>query len=284
MDELLWTGERLVTSIFNENSLEHLHRYSLVMEYGQEKRILDIACGEGYGSMLLSTVASEVVGADISLDAIQHARRKYIKDNLKFIVSSADAIQCENESFDIVVSFETIEHLNKHEEMLLEIKRVLKKGGILIISSPDKYNYSEKNNQNNPFHVHELYEFEFKELIKKYFSNSAFLEQRSDYVSLIKMNNQIDELCYKSGNYEKIDLQAVFEPIYWIAIASDKTLPQIKVPSVFKNDALNKRIYQTAIERDYFEKLSNLYLNSLPYKIGRIFLYPLRLFKRIIGL
>ena len=138
MEELNFTGERYVPGIKGDIEIEHLHRYALALELSKGKNVLDIASGEGYGSYLLSMLAKSVVGVDISKEAILHSSMKYIKSNLTFLCGSADRIPCESHSFDLVVSFETIEHHDKHEEMLQEIKRVLKPDGILILSSPEK--------------------------------------------------------------------------------------------------------------------------------------------------
>ncbi len=133
-----WTGERLETFVLNETTVEHLHRYGIVMPFIEDKTVLDIACGEGYGSKLLSSKALKVIGVDIDLETIEKASKKYGSSNLTFIQGSADKIPVKDGSIDTVVSFETIEHHDKHNEMMNEIKRVLKPGGILIISSPEK--------------------------------------------------------------------------------------------------------------------------------------------------
>ncbi|MGB7416076.1 MAG: class I SAM-dependent methyltransferase, partial [Thermosynechococcaceae cyanobacterium] len=127
----IWKGERLETHIYNEVAVEHLHRYAITMELVKGKKVLDLASGEGYGSSLMAQVASHVTGVDISQEALDHARKKYLKSNLLFLQGSADNIPVESNTIDIVVSFETIEHHDKHEEMLLEIKRILKSDGLL---------------------------------------------------------------------------------------------------------------------------------------------------------
>ena len=123
-----WTGERLETFIQNENTNEHLHRYAQCLELVTGKVILDIACGEGYGSNLLADEAVNVTGVDIDGETITKAAAKYKKNNLNFLKGTADKIPCSDGVFDVVVSFETIEHHNKHDEMMLEVRRVLKPG------------------------------------------------------------------------------------------------------------------------------------------------------------
>lgn len=81
---LPWTGERYLPEVVGDIRLEHLHRYLLARELVQGKDILDIACGEGYGSRLLAEVAKSVIGMDISQEAVAHARTCYLADNLHF--------------------------------------------------------------------------------------------------------------------------------------------------------------------------------------------------------
>ncbi|MEP6927289.1 MAG: class I SAM-dependent methyltransferase [Ginsengibacter sp.] len=180
-------GERLETHQFGEVMLEHLHRYAITLELCKNKVVLDIASGEGYGSNMLANVASNVTGVDISYEAINAANVKYARkqDNLEFIKGSADSIPTKSDLYDVVVSFETIEHHDRHKEMIAEIKRVLKPDGLLIISSPDKLFYSDKKGTTNPFHVKELYKDEFKSLLTDSFKNAELFRQNSFFCSLI---------------------------------------------------------------------------------------------------
>src|SRR6266446_5806955 len=139
------------------------------MALARGKSVLDIACGEGYGSAILAQVANLVIGVDIDPVSIKHARHCYYNQNLKFLVGSCESIPLPNNSVEIVTSFETIEHHDKHQEMMLEIKRVLKPGGLLIISSPNRFIYSDQPNYVNEYHVKELYYDELMELLGRHF-------------------------------------------------------------------------------------------------------------------
>lgn len=220
--ELPWTGERLVTSVLSYGAIDHLHRYAVAIQLVKEKDVLDIASGEGYGSNLLSLHSKSVVGVDISYEAVVHSSEKYVRRNLEFRQGSADKIPVSDYSIDVVVSFETIEHHDKHDEMLLEIKRVLRPNGILIISSPDKLNYSDLPKYSNPFHIKELYREEFVFLMKKYFTHTTFLNQKSISGSLIVPDSNQFLFQEFEGDYYKLetynDLQG---PIYNLCIASD---------------------------------------------------------------
>ncbi len=127
--ELPWTGERLVPSYVGNTALEHLHRYAFAREYAQDKDILDIACGEGYGAYLLADVARSVIGVDIAEEVVEHARRKYgDHPRLSFEIGTCSEIPLDDASVDLVVSFETLEHHGEHDQMLREVKRVLRRG------------------------------------------------------------------------------------------------------------------------------------------------------------
>ena len=137
-----FTGERYVPEVHGNIELEHIHRYLLACEIAAGMDVLDIACGEGYGAAILAGKAKSVIGIDISADSVDYARRRYTNANLEFKEGSCLEIPIPNDSFDLVVSFETIEHVDEHDQMMKELKRVLRPNGILLISSPDKYNYS----------------------------------------------------------------------------------------------------------------------------------------------
>jgi len=176
--ELEWTGERYVPHLRGTIALEHLHRYAYACEFVQGKVVLDIASGEGYGSEMLSRTAAHVYGVDVDKKSVFHAAEKYQKDNLEFILGSCEKIPLPDHSVDLIVSFETIEHTEQHDLVLLEMKRVLKPDGFLIISSPEKADYHEKRNEKNPFHLHELGFEEFQRLLLKHFPLCSFFGQR----------------------------------------------------------------------------------------------------------
>jgi ubiquinone/menaquinone biosynthesis C-methylase UbiE len=221
-----FTGERYIPSVEGDIKYEHLHRYAICLDFVNGKSVLDIASGEGYGSALLANVAESVIGVDIDYDSVEYAKTQYHKHkNLKFIVGSCESIPLPNESVDVVTSFETIEHHDKHEEMMQEIKRVLKPGGIIIISSPNRLTYSDERNYSNPFHVKELYFEEFCSLLSQYFTFFKIYGQRLATSSFLCSLNQVDETSFKAytGNYDLLSQKvcSLESPIYFIAICSD---------------------------------------------------------------
>src|SRR5688572_21943462 len=153
-----WTGERFVPWVDEAAvAYEHLHRYFWVSGFVQGKRVLDLASGEGYGSNLLARTADFVVGIDIDAGAIRHASEKYTASNLQFLQASITEVPiAEPHSFDVIVCFEAIEHIEAHQALLAEVKRLLKKEGLFVVSTPNKSVYNEHSEEHNPYHVKEL--------------------------------------------------------------------------------------------------------------------------------
>ncbi|MEP1487164.1 MAG: class I SAM-dependent methyltransferase [Algibacter sp.] len=268
-----WTGERLETFIHSRDTIEHLHRYAIVNDYIKGKAVLDIACGEGYGSNLMSENAKFVFGVDIDSHAVGEAQVKYKKANIEFKVGSADNIPLDDDSIDVIVSFETIEHHNKHHEMMSEIKRVLKPEGIVIISTPDKLYYSDLRNLKNEFHIKELYKQEFLTLVSSYFKNVQLLNQKYvDGNSIIQVDDEpLKDGKFYKGDFEKLNEVEVF-PLYLISISSESDLKKQSF-SIFDGAKVLE------IERS---KLVAAIYQSNSYKIGSFILSPYRFLKRFL--
>lgn len=223
-----FTGERYVPEVHGNIELEHIHRYLLACEIAVGKEVLDIACGEGYGAAMLAVKATRVIGIDISAESVDYARRRYPNPNLEFIEGSCLKIPIPNASVDLVVSFETIEHVEEHTQMMAELKRVLRTSGTLLISSPDKYNYSIEPGFANPFHKKELYHHEFEQLVSKYFEKVIFYGQRVGLGSWISSGEtQNHSVNYFQENEVVKSVLGIAKPNYWIAIASDLEPPEL---------------------------------------------------------
>jgi SAM-dependent methyltransferase len=175
---MTFTGERFIPGEGGARiAYEHYHRYFLAKRVASGKSVLDIGCGEGYGSNLLAEVASRVVGIDLSPQAIEHARTRYQQPNLNFEVADCRKTGFPDAGFDLIVCFEMIEHIEEHHQLLSEVKRLLRPGGCFVVSSPDKAVYSEAQGYQNPFHVKELYGGEFKSLLEKNFARVKIFSQ-----------------------------------------------------------------------------------------------------------
>lgn len=267
-----FTGERLETSIYNGNTINHLHRYAISMPLIKGKTVLDIASGEGYGSHLMSFESQHVYGVDIDATTIEKAKNKYSRSNLEFLTGSTSQIPLENDSVDIVISFETIEHHDEHDQMMTEIKRVLKPNGTLIISSPDKHFYTDKRNYKNPYHIKELYKSEFANLITKYFKNHKLYSQSYIYGSSLIIGDSNRNLFeFYTGDYDSIQKTESY-PNFLIAVCSDIELKEI-----------NNSIYEgrKVLDDKNLEKRLNTIYNSNTYKVGAFILAPLKYLKRV---
>lgn len=179
--DLTFTGERFLPGCSGEIAYEHWHRYAFARRFAAGRRVLDAACGEGYGTALLATVASGVVGVDVDIATIEHARATYGESQrLRFLAASCTGLPLPSGSIDVIVSFETIEHISAAEqrEMLSEFSRVLKPEGVLVLSSPNRRVYSESRNYVNEFHVQELDRDELARLLTPAFPAQRWLRQR----------------------------------------------------------------------------------------------------------
>ncbi len=256
-----YTGERMTTDYESYGSIEHLHRYSIIQELLKPDMIvLDVACGEGYGTRFISQKVKKAIGVDISHEAISHAATKYKESNLEFIQASAVNIPLDDKSIDLIISFETIEHLAEHDMMLNELKRLLKKEGMLIMSTPDKEHYD--NRMTNRFHVRELTFNEFRELIGRYFTITRFYFQKTIHGSLIYTENSRSAIEQYNGDFENIDhLHAIKRPAFMIAFATDNQnniFPDSN--SLFDASGIFQQEYEEFVEvkTKYFNLVSSI--------------------------
>lgn len=232
---LPFTGERFTPECVREIWYEHWHRYAFARSLARGKRVLDAACGEGYGSHLLSDVAAEVVGIDVDAASIEHARARYRgAPNARFEVMDATRLSFPDGAFDLVVSFETLEHLLEQERLVEGFSRVLKDDGLLLISSPDKRTYSEIAGFHNEFHVRELYREELLDLLSPHFSEIRLYGQKLLFQSVLwnleTAHSQAGSAATTFADGEVVDGLG-YAPMYYIALCSKKALPE-RLPAV----------------------------------------------------
>jgi 2-polyprenyl-3-methyl-5-hydroxy-6-metoxy-1,4-benzoquinol methylase len=159
---------------------EHLHRYEEAAKLlpSESLTILDIACGSGFGSDYLAQLGNTVVGADLSEATIADCNNKFHQTNLSFRVVDGTNIQYSDESFDVIISFETIEHTTEYQKMLNEFKRVVKKNGLIIISTPNFLINSPTGVVTNPFHTQEWIYEDLLKILNHSFSKVRLLGQK----------------------------------------------------------------------------------------------------------
>lgn len=233
-----FSGERYIPTEQGKIRLEHYHRYAMVLDLVREKSVLDVASGEGYGSALMADVAFSVVGVDISEEAVRHASSIYEKPNLKFSHGSVTNLNFPDASFDVIVSFETIEHVSEQDQMLAEIRRVLRPDGVFVISSPNRPIYSEESGEHNKFHIKELDFSELDELLRMHFPNIQYFGQRMLMGSIIQpIEGGQEELHVWSddGNTLKPKAGKLTDPVYFMAIcgAHNVSLPPVSMSALF---------------------------------------------------
>ena len=180
-----FTGERVIpgqvdTDLWNE----HFARYAFAARLARGKRVLDMGCGAGYGSAELAKHASKVTGLDVSSEALSYAREHFsVSGNVEFVEGSAAAVPFHDQSFDLIVAFEVIEHLADWRKLLEEARRLMALGGQFIVSTPNKFYYQATRAVSgpNPYHAHEFEFDEFREALAEFFPHTTlFFENHSD--------------------------------------------------------------------------------------------------------
>jgi 2-polyprenyl-3-methyl-5-hydroxy-6-metoxy-1,4-benzoquinol methylase len=170
------TGERTLPDVPEENYWfrRHLVVYEWIAERVENRRVVDLACGEGYGSALLARHARSVVGVDANPDAFEHARLKYTAPNLAF---ERNMIELWQGDVDCVVFLQTIEHVQDPDAMLEHVRDVIGPGGIAFVTTPNVLTLAPKGAERsgNPWHVREYRPEEFRALCAALFGTVELL-------------------------------------------------------------------------------------------------------------
>jgi 2-polyprenyl-3-methyl-5-hydroxy-6-metoxy-1,4-benzoquinol methylase len=170
------TGERTLPDVPEENYWyrRHLVVYEWIAGRVAGKRVVDMACGEGYGSNVLAGTAASVVGVDANPEAHEHARLRYVRSNLRF---ERDLVESFAEPCDAVVFLQTIEHVQDAGAILEHFKSMLVPGGVAYVSTPNLLTLAPPGAEksDNPWHVHEYRVAEFRELCEAHFARVELL-------------------------------------------------------------------------------------------------------------
>jgi SAM-dependent methyltransferase len=259
---LEFTGERYVPQVGDQLQHEHFHRYLFALQFCRGKHVLDVACGEGYGSAILASVASGVVGVDASAETIAHAATAYPNADVQFIHAQATEIPLPDASFDVVVSFETLEHMDEHEAFVQEAHRVLREGGLLLLSTPDRSQYLV-DDPPNPYHIKEVDHQELTALLARHFNQIRVGGQRSDVASLISFPGSAAgdiPLFFERETRESFaEANELPAPVYLIAMAADGELPPVGPSAMLDADYLPglHRAYRKALEDAWGQATAN---------------------------
>lgn len=156
---------------------EHAARYVLARKFVKGLSVLDIACGTGFGIGLMKGHARRIIGVDVDIAAAKKAAGECVNNSAVLLADGLD-LPFASGSFQVITSFETIEHLNERAAFLTELRRVLAPNGVLLLSTPNA-NYTEPENgrPKNPFHVHEYTPNELIDEVQKIFTVETLMGQ-----------------------------------------------------------------------------------------------------------
>ncbi len=183
--DIEFTGERVVPGLVDPDLFnEHLSRYRFAARFAQgAAKVLDAGCGTGYGTAEFDG-AAQIMAMDISGEAVAHAVRAFGRPGVHFLQGACEALPFARESFDLVVAFEVIEHLERWPDLLTEAARVLGPEGVLLVSTPNKAYYAEARAAAgpNPYHVREFEYREFEYALKAVFPHVQLWSQNHSEV------------------------------------------------------------------------------------------------------
>lgn len=255
MYRLLMTGERYSPGSLDLcTGYEHIHRYLFSIQYTRGKKVLDLACGEGYGSALLAQSASEVIGIDICPEAVTQANAVYQNKNLSFRVGSMECVPLDV-LFDVIVCFEAIEHISNHDLLCKEVKRLLQPNGIFIVSTPNKWVYSEDGVTKNPYHMKELDLTELQTLLTRDFRHQYIYGQKTVTSSRVFPLHSSTNTVQEKRIQMRVDGFCVTDqedplPRYFIALASDQRVEACEGVSYLTDVAARKGFAQWTIPKE----------------------------------
>jgi SAM-dependent methyltransferase len=169
---LALTGERTLPDVPEENYWfrRHLVVYEWIARRVAGRRVLDMACGEGYGADVLARMAVDVVGVDANPEAHEHARLRYQRQNLRF---ARELVERFSEQADAIVFLQTIEHLGDPGSALEHFRSLVQPAGVVFVSTPNVLTLAPAgaSRSGNPWHVHEYRAAEFERLCRATFES-----------------------------------------------------------------------------------------------------------------
>lgn len=221
-----FTGERLTSALSGQTQVEHYHRYLFARGLCRGLDVLDVASGEGYGSALLAQVARSVVGVEYSAPTVRSAQYNFPRGNLTFLQGDARALPLHDAGFDVVVSFETIEHFDRQAAFVAEVRRVLRPDGCFIVSTPDREIYSAPGTPPNPFHVQEMSLDAFRALLWRQFPYVTILHQRPMSGSALVPVGANPLLVFDRLDQDRFEAcEGLPRAPYLVAVASGRPVP-----------------------------------------------------------
>lgn len=228
-----FTGERVIPGQVEDDLwAEHIARYAFAARLAAGKRVLDLGCGTGYGTAELAKHATEAVGVDIAADAIKYATVHYPAAH--FLRVPATELPFSDAAFDLVTSFELIEHLSDYRTLIEQAHRVLHPAGLFVVSTPNKLYYAEARGASgpNPFHAHEFEYAEYVAALHEYFPHvRVVLQDRLEAFAFYDSSADGEARIERASN----DPTAAN---FFVAICSQEPLPDLP-PFVYVPAAAN---------------------------------------------
>ena len=222
------SGERMIPGFHHDAVVyaEHIVRYLFATRFVRGKRVLDAASGVGYGADLLrSAGAAEVVALDRSPEAVRYGKKHHSKFRPAYVLGDVESLPLQNAQFDVVVSFETIEHVPDYQRFLAEVKRVLRQDGLFIVSTPNRGIYVE----GNPFHTKEFTFAEFEQALAGYFRYVKTLSQDDWIASAVFLPEEMegaDKPIASQLSLFKAVGKSPSETLYMVSLCSEVPVPE----------------------------------------------------------
>lgn len=239
-------GERMIPEYHKGGLIyaEHLTRYQAAQKISANKIVLDIACGSGYGTKLLAQKAKQVYGVDIDADSVAYAKQNYGAKNIDYRVGDGESIPLPDDSVDLVITFETIEHVKDYKRFVKEVKRILKADGLVIVSTPNDLEFAEGNH----FHLHEFEEQELTTMLRQEFAViDPYYQATWKYVALgaADIFNSEGPIDIKTLNLAPLKPQ---QYLYFYLLCSNRPITE-KIESIAAagehySERANQRTYQ----------------------------------------
>jgi SAM-dependent methyltransferase len=207
--------------------VEHVSRYQWAAQAAKDRRVLDAGCGTGYGCRLLASGgAREVIGVDIATSVLETVAPS-MPDSVRLQAGDLRKLEFADDSFQLVICFEVIEHFEDPVLVLDELARVLVPGGLLLVSSPNRGAYQP----GNPHHLHEFTPAELETELSARLANVRLLRQR-DYILSAVLSDATsglgDGAAIENLALHKLVADSPGGEIYTIAMASDGELPDLR--------------------------------------------------------
>jgi len=222
------TGERMIPAYHKGHMVfgEHIVRYEAAKDLVNNKVILDIASGSGYGTSILSTSAKKAYGVDVDPVAIKYAKNNYEDKNTSFKLGDGSVIPFDDDFFDVIISFVTIEHISKYEEFVQEVSRVLKPSGLFILSTPNDIEFPEGNH----YHVHEFVEEELDKLVGKYFKNTRKYYQTTWLYNMLSEKKLLDSEWTEEIRTTQTAPTSTKHALYFFLLCSNRKITESIAP------------------------------------------------------